>query len=144
MIEDEDNEEEILKKGITFKSALKNIFIIIIIMLGAYFMYLGFSPNQWFYIIIGISLLCIGTTIMQVQKELPEPLRQTLTILSCVLCGLIKVRNYETGDFIFNKTSENCDKCSGKFEVKQIYSVKLKKPTTVETKKKEESKKKPD
>ena len=144
MIEDEDNEEEILKKGITFKSALKNIFIIIIIMLGAYFMYLGFSPNQWFYIIIGISLLCIGTTIMQVQKELPEPLRQTLTILSCVLCGLIKVRNYEAGDFIFNKTSENCDKCNnGKFEIKQIYSVKLKKPT-IETKKKEEPKKKPD
>ena len=137
MIEDEDNEEEILKKGITFKSALKNIFIIIIIMLGAYFMYLGFSPNQWFYIIIGISLLCIGTTIMQVQKELPEPLRQTLTILSCILCGLIKVRNYETGDFIFNKTSESCDKCSGgKFEIKQIYSVKLKKPT-IETRKKE-------
>lgn len=143
MIEDEDNEEEILKKGITFKSALKNIFIIIIIMLGAYFMYVGFSPNQWFFLIIGISFLCIGTTIMQVQKEPPEPMRQTLTILSCVLCGLIKVRNYEAGDFIFNKTSENCDKCKGKFEIKQIYSVKLKKPT-IETKKKEESKKKPD
>ena len=41
MIEDEDDDEEILKKGITLKSVLKNLLIIFLIMVGAYFMYLG-------------------------------------------------------------------------------------------------------
>ncbi len=101
-------------------------------------MYLGPSPDQMTNFIIGIMLICFGTTLMQIQKSTPEPLRQTLTILICSLCGLTKVRNFETGDFVFEK-KDNCTKCNDSMEVKQIYSVKLKRPT--EPSKKEKRKK---
>jgi hypothetical protein len=135
MIEEEDNDEEVLKKGITLKSALKNIVIVLFILAGVLIIYLGFSPNQMLNWAIGFSLICIGTTFMQIQKHPPEPLRQTLTILICSLCGLTKVRNYEQGDFIFQKR-DSCEKCNQSMEVKQIYTVKLKRPT--ETKKKKD------
>ena len=128
IIEDEDDDEEILKKGITFKSAIKHIVTILIILAGAFFMYLGFGSDQWVNFIIGLMLICFGTTLMQIQKSSPEPLRQTLTILMCGLCGLTKVRNFQTGDFVFEK-KDRCTKCDDLMEIKQIYSVKLKRPT---------------
>ncbi|MFX1339711.1 MAG: hypothetical protein ACFFDK_13955 [Promethearchaeota archaeon] len=134
MIDEEDDDEEILKKGITLKSVLKNLLVIFFILAGAMFIYFGFGPDQWSNLFIGFFLICIGTTIMQVQKQTPEPIRQTLTILVCGLCGLIKVRNYEQGDFVFQKI-DTCNKCNKSMEIKQIYSVKLKRPT--ESKKKE-------
>jgi hypothetical protein len=73
-------------------------------------------------------LICFGATLIQMQKKPTEPIRQTLTILICKLCGLTKVRNYEKGDFVFMKI-DKCDKCDDMMEVKQIYSVRLKKPT---------------
>ena len=136
MIEEEDDEEILRKKTITVKSALKHLAVLFFIVLGALFMYLGFGPDQWTNFFIGFMLICFGTTIMQIQKQSPEPLRQTLTILACSLCGLTKVRNFESGDFVFNKKGK-CDKCNDSMEIKQIYSVKLKKQT--EPKKKQES-----
>ena len=65
---------------------------------------------------------------MQMQKHPQEPLRQTLSILVCAICGLTKVRNYVKGDYVFNKTTDTCNKCNDTMEIKQIYSVKLKKP----------------
>ncbi len=124
MIEDEDD-EEILKKGITFKSALKHIFVIFLIILGAAFMYLGLGPDQLSNIFIGFMLICFGTTLMQIKKQTPDPLRQTLTILKCSHCDLTKVRNFEQGDFVFNRI-DKCDKCNNLMEIRQIYSVKLK------------------
>ncbi|TFG01208.1 MAG: hypothetical protein EU540_04275 [Promethearchaeota archaeon] len=138
MIDEEDDDEEILKKGFTFKSALKTLLVVLLVMLGAYFMYLGFSPDQWSNFFLGILFLCLGTTLMQMQKEKQDPLRQTLTILICTLCNLTLVRNYKSGDFIFNK-KDKCDKCNGLMEIKKIYSVKLKKsPAPI---KKQETKK---
>ncbi len=134
MIDEEDDDEKILKKGITLKSALKNLLVILFIMLGAMFIYFGYGPDQWSNLFIGFFLICIGTTIMQVQKQTPEPIRQTLTILVCSICGLTMVRNYEQGDYVFQKL-DACNKCNKSMEIKQIYSVKLKKPT--ESKKKE-------
>ncbi|TFG24510.1 MAG: hypothetical protein EU532_12495 [Promethearchaeota archaeon] len=134
MIDEENEDEEILKKGITLKSALKNLLVIFFILLGAAFIYFGYGPDQWSNLFIGFFLICIGTTIMQVQKSPPEPIRQTLTILLCNLCGLTKVRNYEQGDFVFQKR-DDCEKCNQSMEVKQIYSVKLKKPTEPNKKK---------
>ena len=125
MIE-EDDDEEILKKGLSFKSAIKTLLVVLLVMLGAYFMYLGFGPEQWSNFFLGILFLCIGTTLMQMQKEKRDPLRQTLTILTCTLCSLTLVRNYKSGDFIFNK-KDKCGKCNGLMEIKKIYSVKLKK-----------------
>lgn len=141
MIDEEDDDEDILKKGFTLKSALKNLVVIFFILMGAMFIYFGYGPDQWSNLFIGFFLICIGTTIMQVQKQTPDPIRQTLTIIVCGLCGLINVRNYEQGDFVFQKT-DDCNKCSKPMEIKQIYSVKLKKPT--ESKKKENLKPKQD
>jgi len=126
MIDEEDDDDEILKKGFSFKSALKTLLVVLLVMLGAYFMYLGFSPDQWSNFFLGILFLCLGTTLMQMQKEKQDPLRQTLTILACTLCNLTLVRNYKSGDFIFNK-KDKCGKCDGLMEIKKIYSVKLKK-----------------
>lgn len=138
MIEEEDDDEEILKKGFSFKSALKTLLVVLLVMLGAYFMYLGFGPDQWSNFFLGILFLCLGTTLMQMQKEKQDPLRQTLSILICTLCNLTLVRNYKSGDFIFNK-KDKCDKCNGLMEIKKIYSVKLKKsPAPI---KKQETKK---
>ncbi len=124
MIEEEDD-EEILKKGFSLKSALRHIFVIFLIILGALFMYLGLGPDQWSNIFIGFMLICFGTTVMQIQKQTPDPLRQTLTILKCSQCDLTKVRNFEQGDFVFNMI-DKCDKCNNLMEIRQIYSVKLK------------------
>ena len=139
MIEEEEDDDKILEKGFSFKGAMKAFLVILLIMLGAYFMYLGFGPDQWGNFFIGILFLCLGTTLMQMQKQASEPLRQTLSILVCGICGLTKVRNYETGDFVFNKTSDKCNKCNDLMEIKQIYTVKLKKPVA-ETKKGEDKK----
>ncbi len=127
MIEEEDD-EEILKKGITFKSVLKNILFIFLIILGALFIYLNIGPDQISSWSIGFILICFGATLIQVQKSPPEPIRQTLTILICNLCGITKVRNYAKGDFVFKKR-DKCNKCDDLMEIKQIYSVRLKRPT---------------
>ncbi len=139
MIEEEDD-EDILKKGITFKSALKNILLILLIVVGAMFIYLDFGPDSVSSWTIGFMLICFGATLIQYHKSLPEPIRQTLTILICKLCGFTKVRNYKKGDFVF-KRLEKCDKCEDLMEIKDIYSVRLKSPTekTKESESKKES-----
>ncbi len=127
MIE-EDDDEEILKKGITFKNVLKNILFIFLILLGLLFIYLNIGPDQISSWSIGFILICFGVTLIQVQKSPPEPIRQTLTILICNLCEITKVRNYEKGDFVFKKR-DKCNKCDDLMEIKQIYSVRLKRLT---------------
>jgi hypothetical protein len=127
MIEEEDD-EDILKKGVTFKSVLKNLISILLIILGALFIYTGILPDAVSGWSIGFMLICVGATLIQMQKKPTDPIRQTLTILICSLCGLTKVRNYEKGDFVFRR-SDKCNKCEDMMEVKQIYSVRLKKPT---------------
>jgi len=136
MIEEEDD-EEILKKGVTFKSFIKNLVLISLIVIGGLFIYLriGDEVTSWS---IGFIFICLGATLIQVQKPPSEPIRQTLTILKCEACELTKVRNYEKRDFIFKKV-DKCDKCQGLMEITQIYSVRLKKPT--ETNKNAEVKK---
>ena len=64
MIDEEDDDEDILKKGFTLKSALKNLVVIFFILLGAMFIYLGYGPDQWSNLFIGFFLICIGTTVM--------------------------------------------------------------------------------
>ncbi|MHA1197128.1 MAG: hypothetical protein ACTSRH_06275 [Promethearchaeota archaeon] len=125
MIEDED-EEEILKKKTSLKNILKNLLLIFLILLGAFFIYFGGSDDQMSNFFIGFSLICLGSTLIQIQKQEPEPIRQTLSILKCKSCNLTKVRDYKKGDFVF-KLDEPCEKCHEKMEITQIYSVKLKK-----------------
>ena len=137
MIEEEDD-EDILKKGITLKSLLKNLISISLIILGAVFIYTGIG-DQFTSWSIGFMMICFGATVIQWQKSPVEPIRQTLTILICSLCGLTKVRNYEKGDFVYRKMGK-CSECEESMKIKQIYSVRLKKPT--ESNKTEEDKKK--
>ena len=138
MIEEEDD-EDVLKKGITFKSVLKNITLILLIVVGVLFIYMDFGFDPLISWSVGFMLICFGATLIQFQKSPAEPVRQTLTILICNLCGLTKVRNYKKGDFVFKKL-DRCDKCEDSMEIKQIYSVKLKSPT--EKSKEPESKEK--
>lgn len=125
---DEEDDEDVLKKGVSFKSVLKNLLVIILIGLGALFIYLGIFPDQTTNFMIGFMLICFGSTIIQIPKQEAEPIRQTLSILACNLCGLMKVRNFEGGDYVFKET-EKCTKCNQPMIIKQIYSVRLKKPT---------------
>lgn len=137
MIDDED-EEDILKKGISLKKVLKNLLLIVLIVIGALFIYLGSGSNQITNFFIGFTFICVGSTLIQIQKRSAEPIRQTLSILKCAICGLTKVRNYQHGDFVF-KQVESCDKCHESMQIEEIYNVKLKKPIAP---KKEESKNK--
>lgn len=127
MIEEEDD-EDILKIGVSLKSVLKNLFYIALIILGALFIYMDFGLDPVMSWSIGFALLCFGLSLIQMQRSAPEPIRQTLTILLCNLCNLTKVRNYEKGDFVF-KRKDRCEKCEDSMEITQIYSVRLKKPT---------------
>ncbi len=140
MIEEEDD-EDILKKGVTLKSLLKNLISLTFIILGAVFIYAGIGDKitSWS---IGFMMICFGSTLIQWQKSPVEPIRQTLTILICNLCGLTKVRNYEKGDFVYRQMGK-CSECDESMKIKQIYSVRLKKPTEPnkiqEVKKKEQN-----
>lgn len=127
MIEEEDD-EDVLKKGITLKSVLKNLVFILLIVLGILLISIDFGLEPLMSWSIGFMLICFGATLIQFQKPSPEPIRQTLTILICKLCGVTKVRNYEKGDFVFKKM-DKCEKCDDFMEIKQIYSVRLKSPT---------------
>ncbi len=138
MIDDE-NDEDILNKSVSLKKVLKNILLILLIGVGALFIYLG-GENQMTNLIIGFSLICVGTSLIQIQKQIPEPIRQTLTILACNLCNITNVRHYEHGDYVFKEIG-SCDKCNESMRIKQIYNVRLKKPT-IDTKKTDEKKKK--
>jgi len=122
---DEEDDEEVLKKKRSLKKILKNLVLLAFIAIGVLFMYIG-GPDPTLNLVIGFTFICLGTSIIQMRKEKGDPVRQTLTILKCKSCGAIKVRNYESGDFVF-KTSGVCDKCNESMEIAQIYSVKLKK-----------------
>ena len=125
---DEEDDDEILKKGVSFKKVFKNVVLIGLIIVGALFIYMG-GTDQMTNFILGFSLICIGSTLIQIKKKEEEPTRQTLSILKCEKCEVTKVRNYESGDFVF-KIVDSCENCDNTMKIKQIYSVKLKKSTT--------------
>ena len=122
---DEEDDEEILKKKRSLKSVLKSVVLIGLVLIGVMFIYIG-EPDPTVSLMIGFFCICLATSILQMKKEPSDPVRQTLTILKCKSCGAIKVRDYESGDFIF-KSTDACDECDEPMQVKQIYSVKLKK-----------------
>ena len=122
---DEEDDEEILNKKRSLKSVLKSLALIGLVLIGVLFIYIGY-PDPTVSLMIGFFCICLATSILQMKKEPKDPVRQTLTILKCNSCGAIKVRNYESGDFIF-KSTDACDECDGYMQINQIYSVKLKK-----------------
>lgn len=138
MIDDED-EDEILKKEVSLKSVLKNLLLILLIIIGALFIYLASGTNQMTNWFIGFSFICLGSTLIQIQKRQSEPITQTLSILKCNVCGITKVRNFQHGDYVFREV-ETCDNCNESMPIDQIYSVKLKKPTVAKKEEKLKSK----
>jgi hypothetical protein len=138
MIDDED-EDEILKKGVSLKSVLKNLLLILLIIIGALFIYLASGNNQMTNWFIGFTLICLGSTLIQIQKRQSEPIMQTLSILKCNVCGITKVRNYQHGDYVFREI-ETCNDCDESMLIDQIYSVKLKKPAVAKKEEKVKSK----
>lgn len=133
MIEEE-SDEEILEKDRSWKKILKHIVVAILMILGALFLIVGIGPDVVSNYFIGFMLICFATTLLQIQKEPEEPIKQTLTILECNECKGKKVRNYKNGDFVYKRTEEECPKCEGSMKIKEIYSVKLKRPTEKEEK----------
>jgi hypothetical protein len=131
MIDDEDD-EDILNKKRSLKKILKNLVLMGLIGIGVLIMNIG-GPDPTLNMVIGFTFICLGITIIQMKKGSSEPVRQTLTILKCKSCGAIKVRNYESGDFIF-KSAGICEKCNESMEINQIYSVKLKKSKNKDSK----------
>jgi len=129
---DEEDDEDILKKKRSLKKILKNLVLMGVIGFGVLLMYIG-GPDPTINLMIGFTFICFGATIIQMKKSPSDPVRQTLTILKCKSCGAIKVRNYESGDFIF-KSVGICDKCNEPMEINQIYSVKLKKSKNKDSK----------
>ena len=129
---DEEDDEDILNKKRSLKKILKNLVLMGLIGIGVLFMNIG-GPDPTLNMVIGFTFICLGTTIIQMKKGSSEPVRQTLTILKCKSCGAIKVRNYESGDFIF-KSAGICEKCNESMEINQIYSVKLKKSKNKDSK----------
>ncbi|MBN1216068.1 MAG: hypothetical protein JXA99_11595 [Candidatus Lokiarchaeota archaeon] len=126
MIEEED-EDEYLKKGTSWKKIGKHILVILIIILGVVIMYTPLIGNDITRFITGFMIICMGTSILQIQKEPPEAKKQTLTISQCESCKKRIIRDYEEGDYVF-KRIEKCDNCKINMEIIQIYSVKLKGP----------------
>ena len=123
---DEEDDDAILEKGISYKTVLKSLFVILLVFLGALIIYIGIFPgDQILNFFIGFTLICVGTSIIQFPSEPSEPIKQTLTILTCSICGITKVRNYMQGDFVY-KRIENCNQCNDLMQINQIYSVKLK------------------
>lgn len=129
---DEEDDEDILNKKRSLKKILKNLVLMGLIGIGVLIMNIG-GPDPTLNMVIGFTFICLGTTIIQMKKGASEPVRQTLTILKCKSCGAIKVRNYESGDFIF-KSAGICEKCNESMEINQIYSVKLKKSKNKDSK----------
>jgi hypothetical protein len=136
---DEEDDEEILEKGISLKKVLKNILLVVLIIIGALFIYLGGQDSTTNFF-IGFTLICFGSTLIQIQKQPTEPIRQTLSIIKCSLCNITTVRHYKQGDFVF-KITEPCQKCSEPMKIAQIYNVKLKKATTQAKTKEKKNKK---
>jgi hypothetical protein len=130
MIKEEDEEEE-LKKGTSWKKIVKNIIVIALLILGILIMYGGLDlglDSSYTNFFIGITLVCFASFILQYKKEPEEPLRRTLTILKCNKCNITEVRHYKDGDYVY-KQSDECRQCGGKMHITKIYSVKLKKDT---------------
>jgi hypothetical protein len=130
MIEEEDEEEE-LKKGVSWKKIVKNIIVIALLILGVLIMYGGIDlglDSTYTNFFIGIMLICFASFIIQYKKEDEDPIRQTLTVLQCDKCDITEVRDYEEGDFVYRKVGE-CPECQGELSISKIYAVKLKKET---------------
>ena len=124
---DEEEEEDILEKGTSWKTILKHIAVIALMIIGILFIYLGpqFGIDQTQSFFIGFMFICLATTLLQVQKQPKEPKKQTLTILECEACDLKTVRDYKEGDFVYKELGK-CAECDDTLKITQIYSVKLK------------------
>ena len=134
--EEEEDFEKILKRKISWKKLLKGT--LGLIFLGGAFFLIEFSRSEeginYTYFLLGITLMCMASTLMVPIPKKTKDLRHTVSILKCEKCGIERVRDYQDGDFVFKITSVNCETCNKPFKIQQVYSLKLK--TKVKKKKK--------
>ena len=60
MIEPDEDDEEILTKGISSKTVLKTIFVVLLVILGAMFIYIGIFPDTMTNFMIGFTLIGVA------------------------------------------------------------------------------------
>lgn len=143
MIEEEKTPEEILKRKITWKSVLKNI-ITFIMLFGAFILITYFSSPESLGstgMFLGITLLCIASSLMVPMDEDKKDVKQTLTTLKCEKCSKTIIKDYQEGDFVF-KMADLCPQCNIPMKIQEIYQVKLKmkeKPSKKSEKNKEKA-----
>lgn len=126
--EEEEDVEEKLKRKISWKAVLKGI--IGFLLLGGGFVLIQFSQSgdttNTTYLILGITLLCMASSVMVPVPQKKKEVRHTISILKCKKCGYERVHDYAEGDFVFKETIMPCDKCDGNFQISKVYSLKLK------------------
>ncbi|MHA1340006.1 MAG: TFIIB-type zinc ribbon-containing protein [Promethearchaeota archaeon] len=128
MIEkDELDIKERLKNKISWKSLLRNLVGIILVILSFIILSIGRTnpdiQGQTYF--LGIILMCIATSLIIEESKEKKIVKQTLTSLECPNCGAKIVRDYENGDYVFNKSGK-CGKCGSDLIITKIHSVKLK------------------
>lgn len=127
MIEEEKSPEEILKRKITWKSVLKNI-ITFIMLFGAFILITYFSSAETLGstgMFLGITLLCIASSLMVPMDEDKKDLKHTLTMMKCEKCSKTIIKDFQEGDYVF-KSADNCPQCNVPMKIQEIYQVKLK------------------
>ena len=126
--EEEEDVEKLLKGKISWKAVFKGIFGFL--LMGGAFVLITISQQgeemNVTYFIFGIVLLCMASSIMVPVPKKKKDLRHTVSVLKCEKCGNERVHDYKEGDFVFKDTGIICDKCSLKYKILKVYSIKLK------------------
>ena len=107
--EEEEDVEKILKRRISWKNVLKGILGFILLAGGVTLIQLGQSSESinYTYIILGIFLLCMSSSLLVQPPKKKKDVRHTISILQCQKCGLERVQDYKDGDYVFKDTGIN-------------------------------------
>ena len=131
---EEEDVEKLLKRKISWKAVLKGI-LGLLLLGGAFFLITTFQNTQdSTYLILGIVLMCMASSILVPIPQKKNELRHTLTILKCDQCGSERVQDYKEGDFVFKDTGIPCRDCNSTYKILNVYSVKLKPKSRMKTK----------
>jgi hypothetical protein len=126
--EEEEDIEKLLKRRISWKSLLKGIFGLL--FLGGAILLIQFSQTadgvNYTFFLLGITLMCMASTIMVPIPKKEKDVRHTISILKCEKCGSERVQDYKDGDFVHKDSKIACKNCDGHYKIQQVYSLKLK------------------
>ncbi len=124
--QDEEDVEKLLKRKISWKSIIKGVLGLILLVGGVLLIEYFRRTQNSTYMLLGIVLLCMGSSVMVPIPQKKNELRHTISILKCDNCGSERVQDYKEGDFVFKDTEITCRDCSSTYLIHNVYSVKLK------------------